>query len=523
MSAPMKRATPPSGVWRLPLAALAVGLGMLGGPGLSLGQPGSTRAEEHLSATGDDQLGGYARIAPIVTEGAAANGATAWRRLVLPLAVLQASQQEGADGPADLRLFGADGRARPHAWAEPRHELGTRETALPIFAWPAQRATPGSARTDDASGEWQVDVERDGRVLRIRSARGRTPATTSAAPAPVTWLIDASAASGSSAPSGSQAARLLLDWTAPADGLNLALQLEGSDDARRWQPVTEGSVFELPSRELAAPAVRTLEWPAGRRVPRYLRLHADGPLPLTAARLQFAMPLAEPGEARVPLAFEPVPAQTGVPAHWQLDLGGAVALQALQLPLEAPNQIVAVTVEQRRQAAGPWVPVASGTTWRLQRDGRDQQAPALAINAAPARWWRVLPDRRTPVDASRPWTITLSWRPPALVFIAEAAPLTLAVGRAQARSAALPIAQLMPGWQPGAEHRLPEATLGALAPPPAAARASVDEPGDAALRKQRWLWAGLAAAVLALGAMAWRLHRELSGPRDATPGAPPSA
>ena len=107
------------------------------------------------------------------------------------------------------------------------------------------------------------------------------------------------------------------------------------------------------------------------------------------------------------------------------------------------------------------------------------------------------------------------WQVPRLVLLAQGEPgFVLAVGRAGQQPAALPLNTVMPGYESGAEFKLPQASLGAeLQLRPAKDLAEqLASPEPEALR--RWaLWAVLIVAVCALAWMARGLLRKI-GPPD---------
>jgi hypothetical protein len=94
------------------------------------------------------------------------------------------------------------------------------------------------------------------------------------------------------------------------------------------------------------------------------------------------------------------------------------------------------------------------------------------------------------------------------VFVARGeGPFALAYGNPQATPVALPLATLIPGYERGAELRLPEAKAGAVVqgPPPSRWERIVGE----AQPRRIALWAVLLAGVATLGVMAWRLSRQM--------------
>ena len=172
--------------------------------------------------------------------------------------------------------------------------------------------------------------------------------------------------------------------------------------------------------------------------------------------------------------------------------------------------------------------MASLVAWRLTRNGQELHAPAIAFEAASARYWQLVPDARS--AGWRPATLetTLEWTAPQIVFAARglgapessastapAPALRLAVGRDGRGTPPLTLAALIPGYEPGAEYALPAARLAPLTPQtvvptPLPERLREASPAD----RQRWtLWLALVLAVAGLGWMAWKLVREVHAGR----------
>jgi hypothetical protein len=98
-----------------------------------------------------------------------------------------------------------------------------------------------------------------------------------------------------------------------------------------------------------------------------------------------------------------------------------------------------------------------------------------------------------------------------LVFLASGQPpFTLAAGRTDAPAADLPLTSLIPGFQPGAQTRLPVAALSG--DPSATLTVPTTAPGAQNDPRQWILWVVLLAGVLVLGSMAWVLIRQLNKP-----------
>jgi hypothetical protein len=458
------------------------------------------------SSAAADRIEGYAAVAALQLQSN-----EGLQRLELPLAVLQASRSAGY---ADVRLFDARGEPVPLAWAQrPPRAAGTeRRAAVPVFAWPS--AAPAEAGL-------QVQVDATGAVVRIRGAH---PASSAAAPLPSTWLLDLSRLEGH----GERITRLALDWPDRPGGIATRVHIEGSDDTRTWASITHGSLLDL--AQSGAPAVKHLEWPAAERapgakpwghagLPRYLRLRFDTPLALSGAELTLSQAPEEPALASQRVTFAAAEAAPGEPRPWELDLQGRVPVSRLRVHLPQTNTVVPLRLQQRDDPRRPWRTVASLVAWRLTRNGQELHAPALAFDAASARYWQLVPDARSAGWSPATLEATLEWSAPQIVFAARglstpqaAAPaLRLAVGREGRGTPPFALAALIPGYEPGTEYSLPAAGLAPLirqtvAPIPLPERLRDASPAD----RQRWtLWLALVLAVAGLGWMAWKLVREV--------------
>lgn len=458
-----------------------------------------------LAQERDDHPARYAATAPLQL----APGGAGLQRVALPLALLQASRSPGW---ADVRVFNAAGEPVPLAWAEapPVQAPPVREVALPRFAWPGP--VDGAASRVPLT----LRLRTDGAVLDVQGH----PAAASAPAEPGTqaWLLDLQ-------PLGRERpAALRLDWPAPAQGLERRAAVQASRDAQAWSDVGEATLVDVPGAAAGASALRQprVALHGLDDAHRYLRLVVrGGAFALASVHAELpAAPAAADGLDSARWRLQP----DGERA-WRLDAGATLPAQRLQLHLSGDNAVVPLQLLRRTsrpaaRGALDWWPVASVTAYRLRRDGRVDEAPPLPLDGQPAREWRLVLDARAPLPAAPP-EATLWWRAPQLVFAAHGQPpFTLAAGRERAAAMTLPLATLLPGWEPGAEHRLPAATPGAPQPRAVAPQGLVQAIRDAPPAQQRqWLlWALLTLAVAVLGVLAWRLGRDLKQP---PPGPPP--
>ena len=100
------------------------------------------------------------------------------------------------------------------------------------------------------------------------------------------------------------------------------------------------------------------------------------------------------------------------------------------------------------------------------------------------------------------------------------APYQLVVGRSDARDASQPLAQVAPGFRGEELRQLPLAGVGEPIPVnPAAKQAmqtAAQRAGEAAQQRTLALWGALLLGVAILGAMTWKLVRDLQRKPDST-------
>ncbi len=432
----------------------------------------------------------------IATASVTPQGSDALQRLRLPLAVLQ---QARSSGWADVRLFDAHGKPVPLAWAAAPlpAQVAPRLQVLPHFAWPA---AAGQAMAPNLKLEWRSD----GTVLKVERAVEQAGKPGKAgkpeAAAAQAWLIDLKPLGEAPRPQA-----LTLEWAAPgAAGLVRNVRVESSADAQAWLAAGQAVLVELAGaagapRQVIQNRLALAALPANTR---YLRLRADAALGLSRVQAELAqaaaLDLAALDSARFELRDD------------QIDLGATLPISRIEFHLGAGNAVVPVSLDRRalqpeRSGAANWEPFASHTAFALRHDGQTLHSPPLELNSLPLRELRF----RSHAEAG-PQAVSLSWRAPQLLFAATGTPpYTLAIGRERARSAALPRAALLPGYQDGDEFKLPSASLG-----PLQVKATTGTLADASPdQRRRWLlWAALATAVAGLGALAWSLMREMRKP-----------
>lgn len=429
----------------------------------------------------------------------------AFVQLPLPAQVYALSQQPGL---ADLRLVDAGGQRVPFALLTPREDaLRLREKARPASLYPLPAGPVGNSLPASVD----LVVQGDRIQLRHRSGAAADPAGPGGQRPGAGWLIDL----GEPAPQQPAPQRLHLRWSGPAE-FSVAYRLEASDDLRRWRPAGGGQLMALASATgtLMQPLV-----PLESGAARFLRLvWADaGRAPQLVgadAITEQAERVAQDPPTLLRLVARPGAAEPGTAVALELDLGGVLPLQTLDLALPAGTRIVPLRVQQRTRADEPWRELTHGVVYRITREGGDDsRSPPLALYTR-TRYLRLLPDARAPALDAAATPVLLQTALARLVFANQGTPpYALQVGLPPAAAAgglrlatgALPIETLVPQLDQE-RARFGRAELGPFSEQPEAVQAAARAEMWAAWRP-RLLWAVLLLGVAGLGWMVWRLAR----------------
>lgn len=398
-------------------------------------------------------------------------------------------------GLADLRLVDAAGQRVPFAWL-PQPPAESRERQQPVvrYAWPA------GGREDRLPPS--VDLTVDGGRITLRQRPGAATAAAGQRP-DAGWLFDL----GPLPADRPRPVALQLQWPEGAS-FSTGYQLDLSDDLRQWRRAGAGQLMALnsPQGSLSQPRVPLPGVHETATAARFVRLRWLEPA--QAPRLSGAVAVFD--EAAPTTDAEP-PAElrlqaTAVDRGLELDLGGEMPLQQLDLALTKGTQVVPLRVLARTGAERPWQEVARGVVYRLERDGAVLRSPPLAL-AVSTRHLRLETDERAAALDAAAMPVRLQLRPMPLVFAAQGTPpYELRVGAAHAAPGALPVQTLVP-LLAEERARFGRATLGAFAERAEAVQQQAREAALAAWRP-RLLWAVLLAGVAGLGFMVWRLARK---------------
>ncbi len=380
----------------------------------------------------------------------------------------------------DIDVRNATGAAVPAALFSPEQPLAqaSRQHVLSWFPLPRDQAAPGRDIT--------LISERgaDGSLRRVEARVGSSTGT-EAEPTANAWLIDASQIDA-------RIKALHLDWSAQAAALDVAYQVEGSDNLRDWRI--------LQPRAQLLDLTRDGERLQQRRIPldgqaRYLRLsplQADAVLPLAGVSAELAGPAAaETWQWEALQGHEVV--ENGR-SYYQFTLDGRFPIARADVALDT-NAAGEWTLESRDaddgqwlRRAGPWVAFQVGAG-----DGGERSVEQSFAGIVRDRQWRL--SSRAPVNGMP--VLRLGYQAEVMVFLAQGQPpFALVAGSARATRADAPLPQLVEAirarrgsdWQPAT------ATLGA---PAELAGAQALQPAPPQRDWKSWLLWGL----LVLGAV----------------------
>jgi len=413
------------------------------------------------------------------------SGSDALNRLTLPF---EAYRDARADF-ADLRLFNAAGEALPIAFAGEPAPVVTGPKPSPLAIFPIS-AEPGR---DITQGSLDVMVKSDARGT-IVSVQGRSADK----PAPLrtaAWLVDASQLKD-------PMRGLVIAWDVRPGTEVVKVDVDASDDLRTWRRIASRAPLMHLEQNGAVIEQRRVDLSGVRA--RYLRIAGE---PTTLA-ITGVDALSEDVVAPVVRSKRVVQGAAGAkPGEYVFDLGARVPVEMARIVLPA-NTVAPFSLATREDEKQPWRTFTSATFYNLTREGTTVESQPTHVYPARMRYVMAQLDARSPPLPAPP-SLEVQWQPAQLVFVARGeGPFHLEFGNREAKPVILTVSQLIPSYESHAEMKLAEAKVGEVkpnAPPEPAWRAAV---GETSPRKIA-LWAILLVAVAVLGAMAFRLAKQM--------------
>jgi hypothetical protein len=415
-------------------------------------------------------------------------------RIALPAQVMVALQ---TPGNSDLRIFDANGQAMPMALTNlPSAQTQQQRLSLPAFP------ILGSTTAGAAQG-FSLRVEEAGskRVLQI-DGNGQPVAGANKV---VGALLDARAITDA-------AVALELQVEIP-NAQPIAFELQASKNLQNWQTLGDAVLYRVEGAQIATS--NRLNFASFAVKDHYLRITwrdtQGSDIPVT---VQGATLITAASQVRAPQVSAKIAATHASAHEMSFALPFATPLAALEILPVGSNVLAPVRVLGRNDRSQGWRLLTSGVVYQLERAGQVQRNGRLELGSASVREIKIEADAKTPGFVSPP-AISVWFEPAQIVFLASGnAPYTLAAGLAAGVNAYLPLQSLIPGYESGAENKLPLAT----------AVISVDASGNAAPvitappsspfppMRTMVLWGVLVAGALALALMAWVLMKQMKKP-----------
>ncbi|WP_341304396.1 DUF3999 domain-containing protein [Pseudomonas sp. TMP25] len=350
-----------------------------------------------------------------------------WYRLDVPMALHFAARYGDL---RDLRVFNAEGQPLAYALVAGQGESRDSQQEQTVKWFPLY------AEQGDSTAMANLRVQRNAAGTLIELLDQPDTATQPALRRG--WLLDASALQA-------PLIRLQLNWAEGQEGFQ-RFSIEASDDLQTWQPWGVGQLARV-SFDGERVEQRQVDLP-GRKA-RYLRLLWQSPQQapqLTAASLISQRSDSVPA----PLVWsQPLSATVNTDGQYQWQLPLALPLQRLHVELSQANSLAPVRVSGRSEAKGAWQSLAQGLLYRLPENGLEIRQDELSLPGLAVQQLRLQVDERGGGLGSQPPHIKVAVRATQLVFLQRGSPpYQLALGRAGTESTALPLATLIPGYQP---------------------------------------------------------------------------
>ena len=442
------------------------------------------------------------------------------QRVMLPAEVLVRLQSPGY---ADVRLFNGAGQPVPMALAGVA-AASAPEELVTLPAYPIL----GAANTGTAGLEGlslRIEERQGQRVVQIDTAATTTTVGPATPQAVRGALLDARNVQ-------LPVARMALDVDLPA-GQPVTFRVQASKDLKHWQPLAETVLYRADAA--AAPTApgrlgnEQIDLQRAGLKGHYLRVTwGDAAVTLRGATLATSRSTGPRERVSASMA---TPALAN-PRELVFALPFATPVAALAITPPGSNVLIPVRVLGRNHREQPWSPLASAVVYKMATGGKEQSSGPVELGGASVREIKIEADPKTPGFAAAP-ALALQFEPAQLVFLASGqGPFTLAAGLPGATAAAsafLPLASLVPGYQPAQENQLPVALADV-------ARADITggQPADGAQvpaaaasggisTRSAVLWGVLLAGVAALGLMAWLLLRQTKQAGAQAPAAPTDA
>jgi hypothetical protein len=441
------------------------------------------------AAAAQDRLSEQPSTAPV-----AVGGADSHYRFTLPAAAYRGLARRDV---GDLRVFNAAGEAVPYAIVRRQAETVAPPPVRGVKLFPLY----GDAAKGLEATQVRVARSASGTVVNVST----TPGPPAAQRRLLGYLLDASEIK-------SPQEALHLQWVVK-EGFTGRARVEGSDDLKSWNSVVDNAPL-LYLEHAGARLERSRIDMHGARA-KYLRL-SFGDVPADFAvkeiRVELRADKSEPEREWQTLVGRDVKDR---PGEVQFDTEGRFPADRARLVLPQPNTVAQVQLLSRDRSEDPWRSVAAATVYRLNRDGAELRSADIRFGANADRYWLLRVEQRGGGLGGGETRLEIGWLPHEVVFAARgAAPFMLGYGSKLAKSDALPVATVFPGYP---ERDITTAGVARVGDIGGKAEPSVlSDPGrymrqaiDSGQAKRWLLWIALIIGVMLVVWMAFRLLHDL--------------
>ena len=457
----------------------------------------------------------------------AISGDGPYYRLTLPATIYASAAHRDL---RDVRIRNGKGELVHYAWINDNvSETKVRSHRAAIF--PIRHKTDNSTKPTDLTLEFKQSA--DGSLLSLK--------TTSSAPAkataPADWIIDASQIGGCLLE-----ARFMLDEH--AEGL-FPLTLEASDDLRHWHTIDSNA--QLAVLKHGNRKIEQLQLDLHSARAKYLRLRWND-ANTTAEIESVIVDSIQQNEALSPLQwFATITPDNCGENYCDYLLPANTPLDSLRITPSEPNTLATATLigqtqtgvtahghhrnplyilRHKRQATPGEttstvnIPLAQTVIYRLKMANGEVRSPDLPMNGGLYTSLRLETQGPISLLGQTPPKLEIASLPRSLIFLGRGAPpYTLGWGVDEKQGQALPLATLIPAYQPTVQITASDATVGTALQTgntAAPAKGKAGEPPKPTSKpvQKSWLWAALGGGLMLLAGMAWSLFRSMDKPEN---------
>lgn len=447
-------------------------------------------------------------------------------RVNLPVSIYQTAAHVDL---RDVRVRNANGELVPHAWLQ--NESTTQEiTSQPVDSFPipasaGRSASNTTSELNDFSLEFAQNT--DGSLLSVKT---KIASDKQVRVVKTDRIIDVSQVKGN-------LLQVRFDVDENAEGL-FPFSLEASDDLRHWYTISNEEQIAILRRPNGKIERLTSEL-YGKRA-KYLRLRwldAVSSIDIKSITIDSVIQ----SEVAAPLHWSPIIKSTRCAENYcDYLLPNNTPIDSLRLNLSEANTLASITVfgqlpprsaeryhyhrnplhilrhktQPQSDPASTHVWLAQAVSYRLTQSNGEIRSENLAMDGGIYTHLRIQTQGEIGMLGKVAPSIEVATIPRSLIFLGRgSAPFSLTWGGDVKQISALPLATLIPGYQPSQALAASEATVDIpfkLSPTINAAQkpiALARQEQTSKPEKKLWLWAALVGGLVLLGGMAWSLFK----------------